>query len=71
MEKIMVYFSNGKKAPFDRDHTSFVASDGAMFSFGDSPDCDTYSHILEHEGAVVNWANVSFVQLMQASDSDD
>lgn len=60
---MMVYFSNGCKAPFQRDKTSFKDRDGIFFSFSEVYQGEEeYSKLLDDGRAVINWENVSFVK---------
>ena len=36
MKQIVVYFSNGCKAPFDRDKVAFKDRDGTFFTLSDN-----------------------------------
>ena len=60
---MMVYFSNGCKAPFWRDRTSFKDKDGSFFTLSEAYQGEeNYSTLLDEGRAVINWENVSFVK---------
>lgn len=63
MERIMVYFSNGCKAPFEKEKVIFTGHDGVVFDFtSNAYDMQEYKDAITDGKALINWANVCYVQ---------
>ncbi len=63
MKQIVVYFSNGCKAPFDRDKVAFKDQDGTFFTLSDNfLGEENFSKLVDEGRAFINFDNVCYVQ---------
>lgn len=63
VKRIVVYFSNGFKAEFDRDKVAFKDRDGTFFTLSNVyPQEDDYVNLVSEGRTFINFDNVCYVQ---------
>ena len=73
MDKITVYFHDGRAVTCDRDKVAFCSGDGMFFDFcgEEKPEeMKRYSALVRDGKALVNWDNVCFVKEHTERDDD-
>lgn len=67
---MMVYFNDGKRAPFDRDKTSFRSGESYFTLSKTFQGVENYADVLDDGRALINWDSVAFVRMIQEEDPE-
>lgn len=75
MDKITVFFQDGRVMTYDRNKVAFGTASGALFDFCDDEHSSIvgmkqYHELVRDGRALVNWSNVCFVREQAKRDED-